>query len=96
MFDDEAEDIGVASGELLLLLVGEPLSVRVCHSRIGIAASLSGIYYRFGKKPMAEALVERKKSIAEDIVGTGEQWITELSNAELHEVFSLRTDAVRD
>jgi SNF2 family DNA or RNA helicase len=43
-----------------------------------------------------DEMIERKKSIAEDIVGTGEQWITELSNAELHEVFSLRTDAVRD
>jgi len=28
---------------------------------------LLGIYYRFGKKPMAEALVERKKSIASSI-----------------------------
>ena len=43
-----------------------------------------------------DEMIERKKSIAEDIIGTGEQWITELSNAELHEVFSLRTDAVRD
>jgi SNF2 family DNA or RNA helicase len=43
-----------------------------------------------------DEMIERKRSIAEDIVGTGEQWITELSNAELHEVFSLRTDAVRD
>ena len=43
-----------------------------------------------------DEMIERKKSIAEDIVGTGEQWITELSNAELHEVFSLRKDAVRD
>jgi len=43
-----------------------------------------------------DEMIERKKSIAEDIIGTGEQWITELSNAELHEVFSLRSDAVRD
>jgi len=43
-----------------------------------------------------DEMIERKRSIAEDIVGTGEQWITELSNAELHEVFSLRKDAVRD
>jgi SNF2 family DNA or RNA helicase len=43
-----------------------------------------------------DAMIEGKKSIAEDIVGTGEQWITELSDDELHEVFSLRKDAVRD
>jgi len=43
-----------------------------------------------------DEMIERKKSIAEDIIGTGEQWITELSDAELHEVFSLRKDAVRD
>jgi SNF2 family DNA or RNA helicase len=43
-----------------------------------------------------DAMIERKKSIAEDIVGSGEQWITELSDEELHEMFSLRRDAVRD
>jgi SNF2 family DNA or RNA helicase len=43
-----------------------------------------------------DEMIERKRSIAEDIIGTGEQWITELSNAELREVFSLRKDAVRD
>ncbi|MGI9591922.1 MAG: DEAD/DEAH box helicase, partial [Myxococcota bacterium] len=43
-----------------------------------------------------DAMIESKKSIAEDIVGTGEQWITELSDDELHEVFSLRREALRD
>ncbi len=43
-----------------------------------------------------DEMIESKRSIAEDIVGTGEQWITELSNEELHEVFSLRRDTVRD
>jgi len=41
-------------------------------------------------------MIERKSSIAEDIVGTGENWITELGDEELHEVFALRKDAVRD
>jgi SNF2 family DNA or RNA helicase len=43
-----------------------------------------------------DAMIESKRSIAEDIIGTGEQWITELSDEELHEVFSLHKDAVRD
>jgi SNF2 family DNA or RNA helicase len=43
-----------------------------------------------------DEMIEGKRSIAEDIVGTGEQWITELSDDELHDIFSLRKDAVRD
>ncbi len=43
-----------------------------------------------------DEMIESKRSIAENIVGTGEQWITELSDDELHTVFSLRKDAVRD
>jgi SNF2 family DNA or RNA helicase len=43
-----------------------------------------------------DEMIERKRSIAENIVGTGENWITELSNDELHEIFELRQDAVRD
>jgi SNF2 family DNA or RNA helicase len=41
-------------------------------------------------------MIERKRSIAEDIVGGGETWITELSNEELHDMFALRKDAVRE
>ena len=36
------------------------------------------------------------RSIAEDIVGSGENWITELSDDELHEMFALHKNAVRD
>jgi SNF2 family DNA or RNA helicase len=42
-----------------------------------------------------DEMIERKRSIAEDIVGTGEAWITELSDDDLHEMFALRKDAVR-
>ncbi|MBW2527626.1 MAG: DEAD/DEAH box helicase [Deltaproteobacteria bacterium] len=42
-----------------------------------------------------DEMIERKRSIAEDIVGTGEGWITELSDDDLHEMFALRQDAVR-
>jgi SNF2 family DNA or RNA helicase len=43
-----------------------------------------------------DEMIERKRTIAEDIVGTGEAWITELSDEELHDMFALRKDAVRE
>jgi SNF2 family DNA or RNA helicase len=43
-----------------------------------------------------DEMIERKRSIAEDIVGTGEAWITELGDEELHDMLALRSDAVRD
>jgi hypothetical protein len=39
-------------------------------------------------------MIERKKALAERIVGTGEDWLTELSVAELREVISLAPEAV--
>ncbi len=42
-----------------------------------------------------DEMIESKKSLAENIVGTGEGWITELSNEELSDIFALREDAVR-
>lgn len=41
-------------------------------------------------------LIERKKALAESIVGTSEAWITELSTDQLRELFTLRKDAVGD
>ena len=39
-------------------------------------------------------MIERKKSVASSIVGTGEQWLTELTTDELKELFSLSREAV--
>jgi SNF2 family DNA or RNA helicase len=39
-------------------------------------------------------MIERKKDIAQSVVGTGEGWLTELSTAELKELFALRKEAV--
>jgi len=40
-------------------------------------------------------MIERKKRIADKIVGAGEEgWLTELSNKELKELFMLRKDMV--
>lgn len=41
-----------------------------------------------------DELIERKRTLAEQIVGSGEGWITELSTDELKNLFRLRAEAV--
>lgn len=41
-----------------------------------------------------DQLLERKRQLAQTIVGAGEQWITELDDGELRDLFSLAPDAV--
>jgi len=41
-----------------------------------------------------DRMLEQKRDLARRIVGAGEQWITELGDAELRELFSLSSDAV--
>jgi SNF2 family DNA or RNA helicase len=41
-----------------------------------------------------DEMIERKKEMAEKVVGAGEGWLTELSTAELKELFKLSKDAV--
>ena len=43
-----------------------------------------------------DEMIERKKALAESIVGTGEDWLTELSVAELRDVIRLAPEAVSD
>ncbi|MDD5305050.1 MAG: DEAD/DEAH box helicase [Elusimicrobia bacterium] len=43
-----------------------------------------------------DAMLERKKEVAERVVGAGEGWLTELSNAELRKIFALSAEAVGD
>ncbi|MCW2944398.1 MAG: SNF2-related protein, partial [Actinoallomurus sp.] len=43
-----------------------------------------------------DEMIERKKALAERIVGTGESWLTELSVAELRDVMRLGPEAVSD
>src|SRR5204862_7172020 len=40
-----------------------------------------------------DAMLEKKRDLASRIVGAGEQWITELGDAALRELFSLASDA---
>ena len=39
-------------------------------------------------------MIERKQQVAGAIVGTGEDWLTKLSNEELKELFTLRREAL--
>ena len=39
-------------------------------------------------------MIESKKLLAEQIVGTGESWLTEMSTDDLKELFELRREAV--
>jgi SNF2 family DNA or RNA helicase len=41
-----------------------------------------------------DEIIERKRSMAQSIVGSGEEWLTKLSTAELRELLTLRSDAV--
>jgi len=41
-----------------------------------------------------DEMIERKKEIAAGVVGAGESWLTELSTAELKEIFALRKEAL--
>jgi SNF2 family DNA or RNA helicase len=43
-----------------------------------------------------DEMIERKKEIARDVIGTGEGWLTELSNEELKDVFTLHKEAVAE
>jgi len=43
-----------------------------------------------------DEMIERKKQVAEKVVGTGEGWLTEMSNEELKEIFALRKEAVAE
>ncbi|WP_157245716.1 DEAD/DEAH box helicase [Nonomuraea typhae] len=41
-----------------------------------------------------DEMIERKKALAERVVGTGEDWLTDLSSQELREAFRLSAEAV--
>ena len=43
-----------------------------------------------------DEMIERKRAVADEVIGTGEGWLTRLSNQELREIFALRREAVRE
>jgi SNF2 family DNA or RNA helicase len=42
-----------------------------------------------------DEMIERKKALAQAVVGTGEDWLTDLSTDQLRELFKLDESAVR-
>jgi len=42
-----------------------------------------------------DEMIESKKALAESIVGSGENWLTELSTADLRDMVRLRREAVQ-
>jgi SNF2 family DNA or RNA helicase len=43
-----------------------------------------------------DAMIEQKKALASMVIGSGEDWLTELSTAQLRELFELSPDAVAE
>ncbi len=43
-----------------------------------------------------DEMIEDKKALAENIIGTGEGWLTEMTTEQLKELFTLRREAVLD
>jgi superfamily II DNA or RNA helicase len=43
-----------------------------------------------------DQMIESKQAISADVVGTGESWLTELSSAELKDLFTLRAEAIQE
>ncbi|MEG3067156.1 MAG: DEAD/DEAH box helicase [Syntrophaceticus schinkii] len=41
-----------------------------------------------------DEMIERKVQLAEDIVGSGESWLTELSTEEFKDLMALREEAI--
>jgi len=41
-----------------------------------------------------DEMIEQKKALAESVIGTGEAWLTELSNEALKDMLTLRQDAI--
>ncbi len=41
-----------------------------------------------------DAMIESKKKLTENVLGSGESWLTELSNSELRNMFELRAEAL--
>lgn len=43
-----------------------------------------------------DEMIERKKALAENIIGTGEGWLTEMTTEKLRDLFTLRREAMAD
>ena len=41
-------------------------------------------------------MIEEKRGLAEQVIGAGEAWLTELSTTDLRDLFSLRASALAE
>ena len=41
-------------------------------------------------------LIERKQALAHSVVGSGEEWLTEMDTEDLRDLLMLRYDAIED
>ncbi|MEO3814843.1 DEAD/DEAH box helicase [Sphaerisporangium sp. B11E5] len=41
-----------------------------------------------------DEMIERKKALADSVIGTGEDWLTELTTTQLHDLFRLSPEAI--
>ena len=66
--------------------------------RIGQKKSVQVHYFscRGTLEEKIEALIESKRAVADSVVGSGENWLTELSDEDLSQLFTLSSDAVED
>ena len=64
--------------------------------RIGQRSNVQVHYFccRGTLEEKIEALIESKKELASMLVGAGENWLTEMSDSDLYELFSLEKEAV--
>ncbi len=43
-----------------------------------------------------DQMIDEKRALADSIIGTGEEWITEMSTDELRNIFTLRDESIID
>jgi len=57
---------------------------------------VAGLYGEDGKvvEERIDELIEHKQALADSIVGEGENWLSEMSTAELHDLVALRRDVM--
>ena len=66
--------------------------------RIGQKSSVQVHYFccKGTLEEKIEAIIESKRHVADAVVGSGESWISDLSDEDLRELFALSRDAVED
>ena len=53
---------------------------------MGLWQPIASLHFFTG---MVTSIIERRRALADGVVGVGEAWLTELSTAELKELFTL-------